>query len=163
VPMSPPAKETTPEETRLERLRAKTGLAALIVTIVAVVVLAGLTAILLGGGVHSESTVAIVTAAFGIISTVATAYLGIKATANSSARAVDAGVERADEASKEAAVARYEEEVKKSKVDRLNEEIDKREKEGQIKPAVAKELRDASVEAEEAARRTPPRKGGDTK
>jgi hypothetical protein len=158
--MSRHAKERTPEETDLEKLRSKTGLAALIVTIVAVVFLAGLTAILLGGGVNSESTVAIVTAAFGIISTVATAYLGIKATANSSVEAAAAASAGGSDANDEVAVARYEEEVKKSKVDRLNEEIDQREQKGEISPKVAKELRDASVQAEEEARESHPPKGG---
>jgi hypothetical protein len=157
--MSPNPRHRTPEETSLEKLRSKTGLAALIVTIVAVVFLAGVTAILLGGGVNSESTVAIVTAAFGIISTVATAYLGIKATANSSVEAAAASAAGSSESSDEAAVARYEEEVKKSKVDRLNEEIDKREQKGQMSREVAKELRDASVQAEEEARRHHPPKG----
>jgi len=50
--------------------------------------------------------------------------------------------------------------VKKSKVDRLNDEIDDREKKGEIASKLAKELRDASVAAEEEARRTDPPKGG---
>lgn len=137
-----------------------TGLAALIVTIVAVVALAGVTAVLLGGGVNSESTVAIVTAAFGIISTVATAYLGIKATANSSVEAAAAASAGGSETGDEAAVARYEEGVKKSKVDRINEEIDKREEKGEIPTKLATELRNASVEAEEEARKRHPSEGG---
>lgn len=158
--MSPDPKHKTPEEIGLEELRNKTGLWALIVTVVAVVLLAGATAILLGGGVNSESTVAIVTAAFGIISTVATAYFGIRATANSSVQAAAASAAGGSEASDEAAIAWHEEGVKKSKVDRLNEEIDKREKEGQIAPGIATELRNASVEAEEEARRLQTRQEG---
>jgi hypothetical protein len=158
--MSRQAHQRSPEETDLEKLRSRTGLAALIVTIVAVVVLAGLTAVLLGGGVNSDNTVAIVTAAFGIISTVATAYLGIKATANSSVEAAAAASSGGTETNEEVAVARYEESVKKSKVDRLNEEIDKREQEGEIPARLAAELRDASVEAEEEARKRHPSEGG---
>src|SRR4051812_3020161 len=157
--MSRHTKERGPEETSLEKLRSKTGLWALIVTILAVVVIAGLTAILLGGGVNGDATVAITTAAFGIISTVATAYLGIKATANSSVEAAAASAGGSG-TSDEAAVARYEESVKKSKVDRLNEEIDNREREGEMPAKLARELRDASVEAEEEARRHRPSNGG---
>ena len=94
--MNPPLPERTPEELDLERMRAKTGLAALIVAIVAVVSLAVVTAILLGGGVNSDSTVAIVTAAFGIISTVVTAYFGIRATANSAEKIASAAVAGSD-------------------------------------------------------------------
>src|SRR3954468_522485 len=159
--MSRQAHQRSPEETDLKKLRSRTGLAALIVTIVAVVVLAGVTAVLLGGGVNSESTVAIVTAAFGIISTVATAYLGIKATATSSAEAGAAASAGGADSGDKAAVARYEECVKKSKVDRLNEEIDRREQKGEIPARLATELRDASLEAEEEARnRRPPEGGG---
>lgn len=155
--MSPDPKKRTAEEIGLEKLRSRTGLAALIVTVVAVVILAGVAAIVLGGDDNSESTVAIVTAAFGIISTVATAYLGIKATANSSVEAAAASAGGSE--SGEVAVARYEEGIKKSKVDRLNEEIDTREQKGEISTGLAKQLRDASVQAEEEARRTRPRGG----
>jgi hypothetical protein len=95
--MSLHARERTPEETSLEKLRSITGLIALFVTILAVVVLAGIAAILLGGGVNSDATVAIVTAAFGIISTVATAYLGIKATANTSIEAAAASARASED------------------------------------------------------------------
>jgi hypothetical protein len=81
--VSPDPGNRSPEEIGLERLRSGTGLAALIVTIAAVVILAGVSAIVLGGDKNSDSTVAIVTAGFGIISTVATAFFGIRATANS--------------------------------------------------------------------------------
>jgi hypothetical protein len=157
--MSPNPKQRDPDDTSLEKLRSRTGLAALIVTVVAVVALAALTAVLLGGGVNNESTVAIVTAAFGIVSTVATAYLGIKATANSSVEAA-AAASGGGPNDDDAAVARYEENVKKSKVDRLNEEIDKREKKGEMTTKVADELRDASIQAEEEARSHDPPDGG---
>jgi len=41
------------------------------------------------GKENKDATVAIVTSAFGIVSTVVTAFLGIKATANSSQKAVE--------------------------------------------------------------------------
>jgi hypothetical protein len=63
----------------VEKVRAWTGLLAVIAAILGVVGLAVGCAIILG---DDESTIAITTAAFGVISTMVTAYLGIKATAN---------------------------------------------------------------------------------
>lgn len=92
-----PDPNRTPEEIGLERLRSGTGLAALIVTIAAVVILAGVSAIILGGDKNSDSTVAIVTAGFGIISTVATAFFGIRATANSAEKIASAAAGQGEE------------------------------------------------------------------
>lgn len=138
-----------------ENVRAVTGLIVVCAGILAVVALAAVAVILLGSG-NKDSIVAVTTSALGIISAVVSGYLGIKASANSSADAAKATSGKAGEA----AVATYEARVKKSKVDRLNKEIDEREKAGQIEPQVAEELRDASVEAEEQARRAGPPKGG---
>jgi len=63
----------------IEKTRAWTGLIAVIAAILGVVGLAIGCAIILG---NDESTIAITTAAFGVIATMVTAYLGIKATAN---------------------------------------------------------------------------------
>ena len=63
----------------IEKTRAWAGLIAVTVAVLAVVGLAVGTAIVLG---DDESTIAITTSAFGVISTLVTAYLGIKATAN---------------------------------------------------------------------------------
>jgi uncharacterized protein YacL len=63
----------------IEKTRAWTGLISVIAAIAGVVGLAIAAAIVLG---DDESTIAITTAAFGVISTMVTAYLGIKATAN---------------------------------------------------------------------------------
>lgn len=63
----------------VEKTRAWTGLIAVVAAILGVVGLAIGCAIVLG---NDESTIAITTAAFGVISTMVTAYLGIKATAN---------------------------------------------------------------------------------
>ncbi len=67
-----------------EALRTVTGLVAVVAGIVAVGALAVITVELVGVGEkgNTEATVAITTSAFGIVSTVITAYLGIKATAN---------------------------------------------------------------------------------
>ena len=78
--VKPEAGKTVDEES----LRTVTGLVAVVVGIVAVGALTIITVELLGVGAdgNDEATVAITTSAFGIVSTVITAYLGIKATAN---------------------------------------------------------------------------------
>lgn len=76
----------------VERTRAWTGLIAVVMAILGVVGLAVGTAIVLG---DEKSTIAITTAAFGVISTMVTAYLGIKATANT-AKEIAAGTIESD-------------------------------------------------------------------
>ncbi len=66
-----------------DQLRTITGLVAVVAGIIAVGSLTIVTVHLLGGN-NKEATVAITTSAFGIVSTVITAFLGIKATANAS-------------------------------------------------------------------------------
>jgi len=93
-------KETTPreqetaagekEKTDVESLKVVTGLVAVVWGVFAVAALTVVTAGLLS---DAESTVAVTTSALGIISTVVTAYLGIKATANSSNKAADTASE----------------------------------------------------------------------
>jgi Na+/melibiose symporter-like transporter len=139
---------TQKERTGIESVRAITNLVAVLAGIIAVAVLTVVAVELLNGDEKSESAVAITTAAFGIISTVITAYLGIKATANAAGKS--------EEASHEAAVARYEEGVKEKKVDRFNEEIDKLVEESKLTQDSAEKLRGASVDAEKRARRTDP-------
>jgi hypothetical protein len=67
-----------------ENLRAVTGLVAVVAGVVAIGALTIIAVELLDVGEEgsTEATVAITTSAFGIVSTVVTAYLGIKATAN---------------------------------------------------------------------------------
>jgi hypothetical protein len=69
-----------------ESLRAITGLVAVVSAILAVGALT-VVAINLLGSDGEESTVAITTSAFGIVSAVVSAYLGIKATVNASDKA----------------------------------------------------------------------------
>jgi len=138
-----------------ENVRAVTGLVVVLVGVLAVVALAMTAVILLGSG-NRASVVAVTTSALGIISAVVSGYLGIKATANTAAKANTITAEKAGET----AVAQYEERVKKSKVDRLNKEIDEREKKGEISQKLANELRSSSVKAEEEARRADPPEGG---
>jgi uncharacterized protein YlxW (UPF0749 family) len=138
-----------------DNLRTVTGLIAVVAGVGAVIALAIVTVSFLGSG-NKDSIVAVTSSAFGIVSATVTAYLGIKATANSAHKTS----EEAGEKQKEAAVAQNEVRVKKSKVDRLNEEIDEREKKGEISQKLASELRSSSVKAEEEARRTDPPPGG---
>lgn len=149
------SKERGQQGWETENVRAVTGLLVVSVGILAVVALA-MTAVILLGSDNKDSIVAITTSALGIISAVVSGYLGIKATANAAAKTTAVTAEKAGEA----AVAQNEVRVKKSKVDRLNQEIDRREKNGEMAPQLAKELRNASVEAEEEARQTDPTSGG---
>ncbi len=139
---------TKKERTSIEALRAITNLAAVLAGIVAVAVLTVITIELLNGEEKSEAAIAITTAAFGIISTVITAYLGIKATANAAGKT--------EEASKDAAVARYEEGIKEEKVNRFNDEINKLVGENELTGEAAEKLRNASIDAEKQARQTDP-------
>ncbi len=84
------------EKVDLESTRAITGLVAVVAGIVAVSAIAVVTATLLNSSDDSKSAVAITTSALGIISTFVTAYLGIKATANTSDQATKATVELVD-------------------------------------------------------------------
>jgi len=77
----------------IEKTRALTGLIAVVAAILGVVGLAIGTAIVLG---TDESRIAITTAAFGVISTLVTAYLGIKATANTAKEIVSASTRDGD-------------------------------------------------------------------
>jgi len=139
---------TKKERTSIESLRAITNLAAVLAGIIAVAVLAIVTIELLNGEEKSEAAIAITTAAFGIISTVITAYLGIKATANAA--------NKSGEASNDAAVARYEEGIKEKKVNRFNDEINKLVGENALTGEAAEKLRNASIDAEKQARQTDP-------
>jgi hypothetical protein len=67
-----------------ENLRSITGLVAVVAAITAVATLTVVAINLLGGEKGQESAVAVTTSAFGIVSTLVSAYLGIKATANAS-------------------------------------------------------------------------------
>jgi hypothetical protein len=78
------------EKTDIESLKIVTGLAAVIAGVVSVAALTVVAASLIS---DDQSTVAITTSALGIISTVVTAYLGIKATANTSSKANEVATE----------------------------------------------------------------------
>jgi hypothetical protein len=67
-----------------DQLRTITGLVAVVAGIIAVGALTVVTVNLLAAEQNKEAIVAITTSAFGIVSTVVTAFLGIRATANAS-------------------------------------------------------------------------------
>ena len=91
-----PGAEDAEGEGSAELMRIVTGLVAVVAGIIAVVALTLVTVTLLPVSKNGEATVAITTAAFGIVSTVVTAYLGIKATANTSSRVASAAAEVAE-------------------------------------------------------------------
>src|SRR4051794_37961113 len=100
-----------------ENVRTVTGLLVVYGGLLAVVALAVVAVALLGG--DKDSTVAVTTSPWGIISAVVSAYLGNKATANTAAKATTATAKKAGEV----AVAENEAWVKEAKIDRLNEMI----------------------------------------
>lgn len=134
-----------------ENLKAIGGLIAVVVGIVAVVILASVTITRLGAE-DKDSMVAITTSAFGIISAVVGAYLGIKISAETNAKAGEEG--------KKAAVAEHEANVKEQKIAAVNETVEKLVSEEKVSPEQANEIQAASTEAEEAARTAVPPRGG---
>jgi hypothetical protein len=103
-------------------------------------------------GTEKDSIVAITTSAFGIISAVVGAYLGIKITADTTGKAT--------EQAEDAAVAQHEAAVKEKKIATVNETMEKLVSEGKLDQAQADAIGDASVTAEEVARTSGPHHGG---
>jgi hypothetical protein len=127
-----------PEEENVStnKLKAIGGLIAVVVGIGAVTGLAIVTITRFGSG-ETESTVAITSSAFGIISAVVGAYLGIKITADTTARA--------GENVKKAAVAEHEAHITREQVSAMEE------KAVETAPALAGEIKAAGLEAREEA------------
>ena len=134
-------------------IQAVGGLIAVVAGITAVGVLTIVTLTQLGSKEH-DSMVAVTSSAFGIISAVVGAYLGIKITADTT--------EKAGKEAGNAAVARHEADVKESKISTFNETLAQLVTEGKVPKEGAEELMDASVEAEETARAPHPLAGGGT-
>lgn len=128
---------------KIRRLRAIGGLIAVVVGVLAVTCLAVFTLTRLDTE-NQESMVAITSSAFGIISALIGAYLGIKITADTSGRANDQA--------RQAAVAEYEADVLSEKLAAVNQKVE------DIVPNQAPEIKEAADAAgEEArARRRPP-------
>ena len=132
-------------------IKAVGGLIAVVAGITAVGVLTVVTLTQLDSTEH-DSMVAITSSAFGIISAVVGAYLGIKITADTA--------EKASEQVKSAAVARHEAAVKEQKIAVVNETLEKLVAEDKVSKEGANAITEASVEAEEAARAPHPPLGG---
>jgi hypothetical protein len=127
------------------KLKAIGGLIAVVVGVAAVTGLAIVT-ITRFGSKETDSVVAISSSAFGIISALVGAYLGIKITADTTARAGDN--------IKKAAVAEHEAHIAKEQVSAMEDTAEKRA------PAQADAIKAAAADArEEAARRSPPTGG----
>lgn len=134
-----------------DKLKAIGGLIAVCFGILAVTSLSALTIIFLGSG-NKDSIVAVSSSALGIISAMVGAYLGIKISAESNAKAGEEG--------KKAAVAEHEANVKEQKIAAVNQTVEKLVSEDRVSPEGANAIQEASVEAEEAARTAGPPVGG---
>ncbi|HET8567159.1 MAG TPA: hypothetical protein VFL77_11870 [Solirubrobacterales bacterium] len=142
---------TSGSQVSTNNLRAITGLVAVVAGVAAVAALTVVSVTILGG-TNKDSVVAITSSAFGIVSAVVTAFLGIKVTAEASAKVTEQGGKTA--------VAQHEADVKERKIDRVNETIGALEKQGKVTEGAAAAIREASERAEEEARRLDPPLGG---
>jgi hypothetical protein len=118
-------------------LKAISGLIAVVVAVLAVAGLTAFTLTQLGSG-NKDSIVAVTTSAFGIISAVVGAYLGIKITADTS--------DKANTEAKHAAVAQHEASVLSETLSAVTSKVE------EVAPGQAAEIKDAAKEAEETAR-----------
>lgn len=118
----------------------------LIAVVVAIVAVASLTLFTLAqlDTKHQDSMVAVTSSAFGIISAIVGAYLGIKITADTNARATD----RAGEA----AIAQHEAGVLSEKLAAVTDKVDE-----VVPDDKAAEIKYAGEEAEKEARAVRPR------
>jgi hypothetical protein len=127
------------------KLKAVGGLIAVAIGVAAVTGLAIVTITRLGSE-EKDSMVAVTSSAFGIISALVGAYLGIKITADTTARA--------GENLKKAAVAEHEAYIAKEQVSAMEESAEERA------PEQADAIKSAAAEAREEAARTRPPTGG---
>jgi hypothetical protein len=128
-------------------IKAISGLLAVLAAIVAVTALTIVTLATLGSG-SKESTIAVTSSAFGIISAVVGAYLGIKITADTTAKASDSV--------KQAAVAKYKANVAQSQVTAWKAAVEENVGEDDARKIQA----EADRKAEEVGRTAPPTEGG---
>jgi len=141
--------------TNAEGIKSIGGLIALVVGITAVTALTIVTLTHLGSGSKS-SAVAVTSSAFGIISAVVGAYLGIKISSDNAANADDEVKKAALDEAKKAAVAQHLAHIASSEL-----EATKKKANDVVTREQAAEIREARVQAgEEAARKTDPAKGG---
>lgn len=139
--------------TNAEGIKSVGGLIAVVVGITAVTALAIVTLTRLE---NKTSAVAVTSSAFGIISAVVGAYLGIKISSDNAANADDEVKKAALVEAKKAAVAQHVAHVASSEL-----EATKKKANDIVTREQAAEIRDARVQAgEKAARITDPAKGG---
>jgi hypothetical protein len=141
---------------RTDNLRAITGLVAVVAGVAAVAALTIVAVTLLAGEEKNESIVAITSSAFGIVSAVVSAFLGIKVTAESSAKAHEAG----KEATEDAAIAKHEAKVKEKKISVVNDTLDKLVEEKKVSEDAVERVQEESIKVEEEARKAGPSMGG---
>ncbi|HVY96177.1 MAG TPA: hypothetical protein VHA54_04375 [Solirubrobacterales bacterium] len=134
-----------------DRVKAVGGLIAVCFGIFAVTVLSVFTIIWIGSG-NRDSIVAVSSSALGIISAMVGAYLGIKISAETNAKA--------SEEAKHAAVVKHEADAAQHKSSGMAEKLNALEAENKVSAAIAEEVREAGTEAEEAARTAVPPVGG---
>lgn len=132
-------------------IRAIGGLIAVVCGTVLVASLAAFTITRLGSK-EADSAVAVASSAFGVISAVVGAYLGIKITADTSAKA--------GEEAKHAAIVKHEAEAAQQKSAGMSEKLEELAAEEKLPVGVADEVKEAGAEAEVAARTVGPPRGG---
>jgi hypothetical protein len=137
--------------TDVNSIKAVGGLIAVVCGTVLVASLAAFTITRLGSK-EADSAVAIASSAFGVISAVVGAYLGIKITADTSARA--------GEEAKHTAVVKHEAEAAQQKSAGMSEKLEELAAEDKVPANVAEAVKEAGAEAEEAARTVGPPLGG---
>lgn len=136
-----------------EGIQSIGGLIAVIVGITAVTALTIVTLTRLD---NKDSAVAVTSSAFGIISAVVGAYLGIKISSDNAANADEEAKQAALDEAKKAAIAQHVAHVASSEL-----EATRKKASDVVTPQQAAEIKDARVEAgEKAARITDPAKGG---
>jgi hypothetical protein len=138
-----------------EGIKSIGGLIAVVVGITAVTALTIVTLTRLD---NKDSAVAVTSSAFGIISAVVGAYLGIKISSDNAANADEEVKKAALGEAKKAAIAQHVAHVASSELEATRKKADE-----VVTQAQAAEIKDARVQAgEEAARITDPAKGGES-
>jgi hypothetical protein len=137
-----------------EKLKAVGGLITVCFGIFAVMALSIFTIILLGSG-NQQSVVAVSSSALGIISAMVGAYLGIKISSETNAKA--------GEEAKHAAVVKHEADAAQEKSSGMADKLDRLIAEEKVDPEVAEAVKEAGAEREEAARTVGPPAGGGAK
>jgi hypothetical protein len=130
------------------------GLIAIVVGVGAVSLLAVITLTRFSSS-ENDSAVAIASSAFGVISALVGAYLGIKVSSDATQKVA----EKAGEETENATVAQHEADVKEQKISAVDERVDQMVSENKVSKEHAKEIKEASVTAEKEARTPNPPRG----